>query len=249
MNYYIITGTSRGIGEALALQLLAPSSHIICISRTLNPRLTELATERNSACTQLAFDLLELKQIDSLFDEIVRIIGQDHQPNSIALINNAGMLSPVSPAERLDAQAIADNVTLNLLAPMTMTAAFLRAMEAWQVDKRILNVSSGSAKFLLPGQSCYSTSKAGLDTFSKSVNVEQQTKSHRVKIASVYPGMIDTQMQSEIRELDAETFPHVGLFIQAAEQGQLQTPAYTAEKLLALLNSDDFGSEPLVEAL
>lgn len=249
MNYYIITGTSRGIGEALAMQLLDPSHHVMCISRTLNSRLTELAKESSSACTQISFDLLDIQQIDSLFEEVVQIIGQNEQPKSIILINNAGMLSPVSPVERLDAQAIADNVTLNLLAPMTMTSAFLRAMEAWQVDKRILNISSGSAKFLLPGQSCYSTSKAGLDTFSKSVNVEQQTKSHPVKVASVYPGMIDTQMQTEIRELDANMFPHVGLFIQAAEQGQLQTPAYTAEKLIDLLNSDDFGSQPLIEDL
>lgn len=55
-----------------------------------------------------------------------------------------------------------------------------------------MNISSGSAKYLLPSQSAYSTSKAGLDSFSKSVNIEQMNKPFPVKVTAVYPGVIIT---------------------------------------------------------
>ncbi|MNJ59217.1 Benzil reductase ((S)-benzoin forming) [compost metagenome] len=132
---------------------------------------------------------------------------------------------------------------------MILTSRFIEMTKELDIDKRVMNVSSGSAKFLLPAQSCYSTAKAGVDSFSKSIHLEQQHASNPIKITSVYPGMINTSMQEEIRSTDKEYFPFVDQFIKLEQDGLLQTPEYTAEKLIELLLSEQFGQVPLVEQL
>jgi len=249
MKYCIITGTSRGIGESLAKQLLDESHHLFCISRTVNHDLIKLSEKANNAITYFPFDLNKISEIDQLFEKMFSIIRQNPQVDAIYLINNAGMLSPVAPIERCSTASVIENVTINLLAPMTMTSHFIKHTQGMNVDKRIMNISSASAKYLMPSQSCYSTSKAGLDSFTKSINLEQTGNEYPVKIASVYPGMIDTQMQAEIRSANVENFPYVGQFIQIAQEGKLQTAAYTAGKLIDILSSDDFGSTAIIEEL
>ncbi|GBF76513.1 short-chain dehydrogenase [Paenibacillus sp. 598K] len=249
MKAYIITGTSRGIGEALAEQLAEPGNRIYCIARTANDKLAELAAARNATLSHHPHDLNDLQGIPGLLGDILASIRELSDLEAVYLINNAGMLAPVMPIGQCPPDQIVANVSINLLAPMLLTARFIELTETWAVDKRILNVSSGSAKYLLPNQSCYSTAKSGLDSFTKSIHLEQQQATAPVKIASVYPGVIDTQMQAEIRSTSKQDFPYVDQFIQLEKEGLLQTPAYTAEKLLALLTSEAFGDAPLVEQL
>ncbi|SFF31394.1 benzil reductase ((S)-benzoin forming) [Paenibacillus algorifonticola] len=249
MKYFFITGTSRGIGEELANQLLAEDHHLFCLSRTENEQLIERSIQKKTSMTYYPFDLNHLLHIEHMFTALFSMIPQDTEITGLYLINNAGMLAPVAPIEQNSAQSIIENVNINLLAPMIITANFLKHARDYQVDKRIMNISSGSARYLLPSQSCYSTSKAGLDSFSKSVSLEQLIQPHPAKVVSVYPGMIDTQLQAEIRSASKADFPYVDQFIQIAEEGKLQTPDYTAAKLIALLFSEDFGSTVVVENL
>ena len=249
MKYFIITGTSRGIGEAIASKVLDEKHHIFCISRNKNQELINLSIKMQSKINYYSFDLNNVNGIDLLFEEIFKIISSDPKIESIYLINNAGVLSPVAPIEANKTENILKNVNINLIAPMIMTSNFIKHSNGLKLDKRIMNISSGSAKYLLPSQSCYSTSKAGLDSFSKSVSLEQIDKPFPVKVVSVYPGVIDTQLQSEIRSVRKEDFPYVDQFIQLSEEGKLQTPEYTAGKLIELLFSEDFGNKTVVEDL
>jgi len=249
MKYFIITGTSRGIGEAMANQLLAENHHIYCISRTDNERLIERAREKNVRLSYYPFDLNHVDQIDRLFDEIFSVITRVADITAIYLINNAGMLTPIAPIEQCSSARIAENINVNLIAPMMITSKFIKHSQELSIVKRIMNISSASARYLLPSQSCYSTSKAGLDSFSKSVSLEQANQLYPAKVVSVYPGMIDTQLQAEIRSTNKEFFPYVDQFIQVAQEGKLQTVEYTAEKLLDILFGDDFGNIVVVENL
>lgn len=249
MKAYIITGASRGIGKALAEQLLQPDNIIYCISRSINGNLEELSAAKKSTLNYYAYDLNELTGIDSLMETIIASIKEQDNLKVIYLINNAGILAPVIPIEQCKPQQIIENISINLIAPMLLTSLFIALTKELTVDKRVMNISSGSAKFLLPNQSCYSTAKAGIDSFSKSIHIEQQHVANPVKISSVYPGMIDTQMQAEIRSTSKKDFPDVDQFIQIEENGLLQTPDFTATKLLELLESDHFGQSPLIEQL
>lgn len=222
---------------------------MVCISRTVNHKLMDQAKEKNCTLDYFSYDLLNLSGIDQLFDDIFHKIHINSNDDSIYLINNAAMLTPVSPLELIETEQIIDNIQLNLLAPMIITSNFLRRTKHMDVDKRILNISSASAKYLLPSQSCYSTAKAGLDSFTKSIALEQEPVAFPVKVAAVYPGMIDTQLQADIRSVSMEHFPYVNEFIKLAEEGKLQSPHYTASRLIDILLSEDFGQTVIIETL
>lgn len=249
MKIIIITGTSRGIGEQLAMQLLQPGNSLHCISRTGNSRLTEAARQRGCMLTNHQHNLSDVHGLQQLADGLFAEAAATDHLTALYLINNAGQLSPVLPIADATVDDITHNIAVNLLAPMVLTSAFIRHAGKLAVDKRILNISSASAKYVLPSQSCYSAAKSGVDTFSRSMAQEQAGQTHPVKVASVYPGMIDTQMQAEIRAASPEQFPYVDQFIELARQGQLQTAEATAERLIRLLYSEPFGSEPVVEQL
>ncbi|MFP7487889.1 (S)-benzoin forming benzil reductase [Priestia filamentosa] len=250
MKYYIITGTSSGIGESLVKELLAKEeqNHIISIARRENTALSEIAKTYNKNFSSYKLDLRETKSIEGT---IQAIFNNDVDDNieSIYLINNAGVLSPIGPIERNPDNEIIDNIAINLISPMVLTSHFIKHTNYLEIDKRILNISSGSAKYLLPSQSAYSTSKAGLDSFTKSIVLEQKEKEYPVRIVSVYPGVISTKLQEEIRAANKEDFPLVHLFQEAYENGQLQTSEDTAKNLLELLLGDTFGQQTVVEEL
>ncbi|WP_262362626.1 SDR family NAD(P)-dependent oxidoreductase [Paenibacillus antibioticophila] len=159
------------------------------------------------------------------------------------------MLTPVSPIEQIETEEIIENIHLNLLAPMIITSNYLKHTKNLNVDKRILNISSASAKYLIPSQSCYSTAKAGLDSFTKSIEIEQKLVVHPAKVVAVYPGMIDTKLQADIRSVSENLFPYVNEFVRLSEEGRLQTPEYTALKLIEILLSEDFGKAVVLETI
>lgn len=249
MKHIIITGTSRGIGEALANQLLDKNHHLICISRTTNQQIINQAQERNCRIDYFNYDLTNIGGIDQLFVDIFRHLEVNSNDEAIYLINNAAMLTPVSPIEQIETEEIIENIHLNLLAPMIITSNYLKHTKNLNVDKRILNISSASAKYLIPSQSCYSTAKAGLDSFTKSIEIEQKLVVHPAKVVAVYPGMIDTKLQADIRSVSENLFPYVNEFVRLSEEGRLQTPEYTALKLIEILLSEDFGKAVVLETI
>lgn len=250
MNYFIITGTSRGIGEALAEKLLDhEDNHVICISRKDNQQLVDISKNKNNNLSYFSFDLNQTDEIDHLFKQIFAVIDSESNIESISLINNAGVLTPLGPIEENNTEDIIESISINLIAPMAIVSNFIKYTNTYKINKRIMNISSASAKYLLPSQSSYSTSKAGLDSFSKSVSLEQVTKKYPVKVVSVYPGVIDTQLQTELRSANKDMFPYVEEFIQLHKQGKLQSPAYTAEKLIEVLFAEEFGEQAVIEDL
>ncbi|MCM3550907.1 short chain dehydrogenase [Niallia circulans] len=150
MKHIIITGTSRGIGESLAIQLMDRNHHLICISRTTNQRVIDQAKEMDCGIDYFNYDLTHIQDIDQLFEDIFRQIDLYSNDEAIYLINNAAMLTPVSPIERIKTERIIENIHLNLLAPMIITANYLKRTKDMNVDKRILNISSASAKYYYP---------------------------------------------------------------------------------------------------
>jgi benzil reductase ((S)-benzoin forming) len=249
MRYFIITGTSRGIGESLTKLLLNDENNqVICISRGMSENLNYHSGLKLVNVINFTFDLNNLSDIDSLFQRIFSSINADNI-DSIYLINNAGILSPIGPIEETISEDVIKNINVNLIAPILLTFNFIKFTKSWKIDKRVLNISSGSAKYLLPSQSPYSTAKAGLDSFTKSIYLEQKEELFPVKVASVYPGVIDTRLQTEIRSTRKEKFPYVELFNQLYKEEKLQTPLETAEKLIQLLLDSDFGKETIVEVL
>ena len=147
MRYVIITGTSQGLGEAIAAQLLEENTSIISISRRENKELTKLAEQYNSNCVFHSY-LQDVHNLETNFNEIISSIQED-TVSSIHLINNAGTLAPMKPIEKAESEQFITNVHINLLAPMILTSTFMKHTKDWKVDKRVINISSGAGKILI----------------------------------------------------------------------------------------------------
>ncbi|WP_339147710.1 MULTISPECIES: (S)-benzoin forming benzil reductase [unclassified Sutcliffiella] len=239
MNYFIVTGSSKGLGEATVKLLLKENHHVICIARNENKDL-ELAAKQNGAkITLLQEDLSKHERVTGIVQYLLATIEEDDQVEGIYLINNAGMVDPIKPAGKAEESAMIKAVHLNLLTPMLMTNEFIRLTEEWTCKKVIVNISSGAANHPIHGWNTYCTTKAGLDMFTKTVGLEQSQATHPTTILSFSPGIMDTAMQGVIRSSDKENFNNVEMFKSYHEEGQLRSPEFVAKKMIDLLFSSN----------
>lgn len=237
----IITGASRGLGHALAMGLLQDGHHVVTIARSQNIELAERATQTGASLIQLPADLSDPAGVTHAAQALAGAIPQGAQ--RYVLINNAGTVDPVNQANELDDPlAITAAFTLNVTSVMVLTAAFLQATDR-SADRRILNISSGAGRSPTAGWGVYCATKAALDMYGQVLAIEK----HGARLASLAPGVVDTQMQQHIRSSQPGNFPAVDRFVQLHEQGQLASPASVADKILHYIDRDDFGATVLAD--
>jgi benzil reductase ((S)-benzoin forming) len=234
MNYYYITGTSRGIGKAFAEHLLEnPSNYVIGMSRQ--------CSIEHSNYKHYYLDLTDVNAVTDFKFEL------HSHPQKIYLVNNAGSLGFIKPIGKLDADTIIKNYTLNLIAPSLLTNAFIKTYNTTDAEKVIINISSGAAKSPIDGWALYCSSKAGLDMFSRVIDAEQKVRANHpednihkpFKIFSIAPGVVDTNMQMEIRSASKQDFSRLDDFIGYNINNQLADSKTIAEKYFrVLLNLD-----------
>ncbi|OJH10632.1 hypothetical protein FPG87_02165 [Flavobacterium psychrophilum] len=102
-----------------------------------------------------------------------------------------------------------------------LTSIFLKETQNWNCSKKIINISSGAAVKPYYGWSLYCASKAAIDMMTKAVAVEQETIKNRTKIIAIYPGVVDTDMQFQIRKSSLENFIDIQRFIDLKESNSL----------------------------
>ncbi|WP_459500163.1 (S)-benzoin forming benzil reductase [Bacillus sp. C1] len=239
MRYVIVTGTSQGLGEAIATQLLEANTRLICISRRQNETLVEKAKQKDIPLTFHSIDLQDVHNLETHFEAIFSSI-EEENVSSIHLINNAGTLTPMKPVEKSESDLLITNVQINLMAPMILTSSFMKHTKDWKVDKRVINISSGAGQKPYFGWGAYCTTKAGLNMFTACIATEEADKEYPVKTIAFAPGVVDTDMQQQIRETDKEDFTNLDRFITLKEEGKLLSPEYVAKAVVNLLETEDF---------
>ncbi|MEP6790638.1 MAG: SDR family NAD(P)-dependent oxidoreductase [Ramlibacter sp.] len=242
----LITGASRGMGLAMAEQLIAAGHALLCISRKPNDTLTALAKARGVTCEQWPQDLSRAESAAAKLETWLAL--QDGAAlASVTLINNAGLMAPVAPLAEIAGRDLADALRVDLEAPMLLTAAFLRATASWKAQRRVLNISSGLGRRPMASQAAYCAAKAGMDHFTRCVALEEAARPNGAKLCSLAPGVIDTDMQVQLRGADAAQFPDRANFIGLKEKGALDSPQQAAAKVLGFLARDDFGANPVAD--
>jgi NAD(P)-dependent dehydrogenase (short-subunit alcohol dehydrogenase family) len=242
----ILTGASRGMGHAMAEQLIASGHDLLCISRKTNDVLAGLASRRGVACEQWAHDLARPESAAAKLETWLSRRDGDAL-ESVTLINNAGLLPPIAPLGEVPARDLSDALRVDLEAPMLLAGAFLRATARWKARRNILNISSGLGRNPMASQAAYCAAKAGMDHFSRCVALEQAPLANGAKICSLAPGVIDTDMQVHLRGADGTRFPDVGTFIGLKDKGVLASPQDAATRILAFLARPDFGAKPVAD--
>lgn len=245
MNLYIITGASRGMGQAMARQLILPGNHLVCISRQQSAELDALAAQQRVPLDQWRCDLADATPVA---DQIgFWLASRERDFESIHLVNNAGVIPAIAPLSDVPAADLVRAMRVGIEAPMLLTAAFLKATAAWPISKKVLNISSGLGRRAMASQAGYCAAKAAMDHFTRCLALEEALKPHGAKVCSLAPGVIDTDMQVQLRSAPDTSFPDKAAFVGMKSQGSLTSPNEAAGRLIAHLSRSDFGSNPVAD--
>ena len=194
----LVTGAGRGIGEAAALELARQGLKVALVARSQSEldRVAARVREMGGTSLSIPFDLAEVEAIEGLVEGIEKELGSVD-----ILINNAAIAGPFGAGWEVDPEAWTHAVEVNLIAPFRLTRAVLPHMRKnnWG---RVINISSGAATFPMARGGAYSTTKAALDMISRQFGVELEGSG--ISVISLYPGIVDTSMQTEIRSQPVE---------------------------------------------
>jgi NAD(P)-dependent dehydrogenase (short-subunit alcohol dehydrogenase family) len=238
----ILTGASRGMGLAMAQQLLQPGALVLCISRQRNAGLQAQAEAAGAVLEQWSADLAEGARVAQRLG--LWLGAMDPKPLAGAsLINNAGVISPLVALRDSDPAALAQALRVGLEAPMQLCTAFLDATRDWPVPRKVLNISSGLGRRAMASSAAYCAAKAGMDHFTRCLALEEATLPHGAKVCSLAPGVIATDMQVQLRSADPAHFPDLATFQGLHAGGQLSSPEDAARRVLTYLNSASFGQD------
>ena len=246
MDVVILTGASRGLGRAMAEQLLAADRLLLTISRRPDASLEALAQAKGTRLEQWGLDIANDIGAAARLEAWLR----KHAAESFTtatLINNAGILGAVGPVQASDAETLAATLRIGLEASALLTSAFLRATDGWAAQRRILNISSGAGRRAIAGWAGYCAAKAGLDHLSRVVAEDEGRRPNGAKIVSLAPGVIDTGMQADLRAADGSGFPDQATFKEMKATGQLASAQDAAARVLAYLARADFGANPVAD--
>lgn len=238
------------MGLAMARQLLQPDNTLLCISRKANETLTLQAKLASTHLLQWTEDLAMGALTSARLEQWLREQPGGASNNTFAsatLINNAGVIPRIGPLSQADADDLSHALRVGLEAPMQLTSAFLRATQGWASQKKVLNISSGLGRRAMASQAGYCAAKAGMDHFTRCVALEEALKPNGAKVCSLAPGVIDTDMQVQLRGADSDAFPDRSGFVSLKTTGSLASPQDAASRILSFLARPDFGANAVAD--
>jgi benzil reductase ((S)-benzoin forming) len=232
----IVTGTSRGLGAAVALELLDRRWDVLGTSRGAAP--AELADQRGY--THERCDLGDAERVRAVFDgpfaeRLARGAGR------VALINNAAQLDLEHTGEQ-ELERLIETLTVNAAVPTWLMGWALRCTP---IDTRLtlINVSSGAAHGPYPGWSSYCQTKAALLMAGQVLEQEllevPALQGRPVAVVSYAPGVVATEMQARIRSASVESFPRRARFEGLHADGALVDAREPAREMAELAERDD----------
>lgn len=217
MSIAIITGTGQGIGKAIATLLLKQGYFVYGISR-----------KNNIQNPNFKYLKLDLSNIQALKD----IQLPQAKTNNIVLINNAANIGEISPLNLKKEDNIVNEYNVNIIAPSILCKKFIN--QYVDIQKLIINISSGAANNAIASWNIYCASKAALDMLTKVIAKENH---NLLDIYSVHPGIVNTNMQKIIRNTKSELFPEKNKFRLYHKNNELENVEIVASKLYYIIKN------------
>ncbi|MDJ0594659.1 MAG: SDR family NAD(P)-dependent oxidoreductase [Pleurocapsa sp. MO_226.B13] len=184
----LITGASRGIGKAIALELAQQGiGHLLLVAKD-RQRLASVAAEiatMGVKVTTLSVDLTQSSSINIAIAQAWRT----HRP--IHLLVNCAGVAHQAPFLETKLPKVEEEITINLLGMMTITRLLAKRM-ANQKEGTIVNVSSLMGKVAAPTMSTYSATKFAIVGFTQALRSE--LAGHNIKVVALLPTLTDTDM-------------------------------------------------------
>lgn len=189
----IVTGASRGIGEATARAFAAAGARVVLAARSgaaIETHARELRAAGGEASAQTA-DV-------SRWDDVERLVAHCRSVHGRVdvLVNNAGVIEPIAPIADSDPASWGQAVDINLKGVYHGLRAAMPVMQA-QKSGVIVNISSGAASSPLEGWSHYCAAKAAAAMLTRCADLEAP---QGVRVVGLSPGTVATEMQVKIRQ-------------------------------------------------
>ncbi len=221
----VVTGASRGIGEATVRQLDVCGANTVLVARS-EDKLLAIKEDLENASAHVAIDL----SLDES-PQIIRQVVLEEFGSIDILVNNAAV-ERNEPAHRATAAAIDETLLVNLRQAFMLCTVF--AKDLFSTQGNIVNVSSTAAAGAGGTQGAYAASKGGLNTLSKNLSNEWANKG--VRVNSVAPGLCLTEMWESTFELLGEENV-LENFVKRVPLGKWGTPEEIAN-VICFLASD-----------
>jgi NAD(P)-dependent dehydrogenase (short-subunit alcohol dehydrogenase family) len=235
----IVTGHTKGLGAAIAAELLGRGIPVLGLARRSS---ADLAARYPALLTEVQVDLADSVEL-GVWLAGPRLDAHLQGASVALLINNAGVVTPIGPLHEQEPHTVLKAVTLNVAAPLALAAAVVRASAGR--ERRIVHISSGAGRNAYPGWSVYCATKAALDMHARAV---AQDGDPQVLACSLAPGVIDTDMQAEIRATPLDNFPMRQRFVDLKAGGELAAPGDAARGIVDYALGTRFGAEPVADA-
>lgn len=224
----IVTGTSSGIGAALAERLLAEGWKVFGVARREVKR-------PESDYRHIQADLADPKVAGGMIEPLLAAEFAFGVCDCLALVNNAAVPGQLRDYGRQDAAATFRNLAVNLAAPIALMDMVVRARPDG-ARLRIVNISSGLAYRARAGIAEYCASKAGLHLAGEVLADEAHADT---AVFNYQPGIVDTEMQTRLRGESKEDFRSVGIFEAMHDEGRLARPDAVLEPIVTFLEDPD----------
>ncbi|MCA9509304.1 MAG: SDR family NAD(P)-dependent oxidoreductase [Myxococcota bacterium] len=222
----VVTGASRGIGAALASVFAQRGLRLGLCARG------EPALPGGDRVVAARVDVRDERAVETFARDVVERFGR------IDLwVNNAGVLEPIAPARDVEVEAFRAHIDTNLVGVFLGTRTFVRHVRARGGEGVLINVSSGAAWSAYAGWAAYCAGKAAVERLTEVVALEEAE--HGLRAYSVAPGVVDTQMQEQIRASSAEAFPMLERFLAMKRDDAFNSPEFVAEQFLAIAFDPD----------
>ncbi len=235
-EHWYITGTSAGLGKAIAEKvLLRDGAFVYGFARK--------KTIQHPRYHHQYIDLADVQTVQQITFEPI-----ESSPKHIILINNAGTLGDIEYTGNLKDEQIANTYNLNIVTPHILANKFLQTFGHFSnINKCIINVTSGAATSAYDGWSMYCASKAALDMLSVTIAKEQGLNSADLatRVYALAPGVMDTAMQQQIRNSGDEAFSKKDKFVDLHKNQQLYNVQDVAVRYINLALNIDAAPETI----
>jgi benzil reductase ((S)-benzoin forming) len=232
MDYYYVSGTSRGLGRALCDELLQdPDTTVIGLARGDGPA--------HPRYRHFGLDLTDVSTVGAFRFE-------DHpDARRIVLVNNAASLV-LKRIGATDAQTIVDNFNINVVSPTILMNAFIAAYRSMPVELVICNITSNASSDPIDSAALYGGPKAALELVTRTIEHEATlTNMPRLKAFCIDPGSMDTGMQAYLRSFDITEWERSELVRQRYEAGLIVDPTTVASTIARVLRDPSLAPSPV----
>ncbi|MEM9035665.1 MAG: SDR family oxidoreductase [Actinomycetota bacterium] len=221
----LVTGASRGIGEAVVRQLDAGGARVALVARSAD-KLETIAADLANDPLVIPADLSAHESIEQISTTVSDAFG-----GLDVLVNNAAV-ERNEPASKVTGAAIDETLFVNLRQAFMLCSAFAKPLFASQ--GAIVNVSSVAASGAAGTQGAYAASKGGLNTLTKNLANEWAAKG--VRVNGVAPGLVDTEMWESTFEKFGEEAVRSG-FVQRVPMARWGTADEIADVVCFLASA------------